>query len=94
MVAETNLERYEHFLEDRRKHYYELFEKCWYLDRKLRLRDSRRSASEKARLAARRALAQQQARAEMLARHRGQAQAQAQAQAAALAASAVTFTTK
>jgi len=48
MVAETNLAKYEKIVTDRRKHYYEIFEKCWYLDRKLQKRDRRRKAAMQA----------------------------------------------
>ncbi len=44
IVAEKNLEKYEKFLTDRRRHYYEIHEKCWYLDRRMMLREERRNA--------------------------------------------------
>ena len=42
IVAESNLAKYEKFVVDRRKNYYDVFEKCWYLDRRLQRRDMRR----------------------------------------------------
>lgn len=50
MVAEKNLEKYLESLKEKRKHYYEIYERCWHLDRRSHDREERRKA-ERARQA-------------------------------------------